>query len=116
MKRVFLWFTLLVSSAAAANGCAQGQQEQTTGPSSDVSSSSSSAGGSGGSGGSGGIGGMGGSGGTGGVMGCTGENQPCDDGLFCTENDTCQGGVCSGTPKFCGSMDSCHVGVCDEQQ
>lgn len=39
----------------------------------------------------------------------------CDDGLFCTENDSCQDGVCvGGTPKICKSSDSCHLGVCDE--
>jgi len=39
----------------------------------------------------------------------------CDDGLWCTENDTCQSGACvGGTERFCPSSDSCHVGVCDE--
>jgi len=39
----------------------------------------------------------------------------CDDGLFCTENDTCVDGACEGgTQKFCPSLDSCHLGVCDE--
>jgi hypothetical protein len=39
----------------------------------------------------------------------------CDDGLFCTENDTCIEGTCSGgAPKFCPSQDACHIGVCDE--
>jgi hypothetical protein len=39
----------------------------------------------------------------------------CDDGLFCTEDDTCVNGACEGgTPKYCPSLDSCHLGVCDE--
>jgi hypothetical protein len=48
----------------------------------------------------------------------------CDDGNACTDNDTCSGGVCSGTPKLCNTppADSCadastatvhdHVGTC----
>jgi hypothetical protein len=39
----------------------------------------------------------------------------CDDGNFCTENDTCVLGFCvGGTQKFCPSSDECHLGVCDE--
>jgi hypothetical protein len=39
----------------------------------------------------------------------------CDDGQFCTENDTCQAGKCvGGSMKFCASNDACHIGVCDE--
>lgn len=39
----------------------------------------------------------------------------CDDGLYCTDDDTCVGGACvGGTTKFCPSLDSCHLGVCDE--
>ena len=39
----------------------------------------------------------------------------CDDGVYCTENDTCQAGACvGGTTKFCPSQDTCHLGVCDE--
>jgi len=39
----------------------------------------------------------------------------CDDGLYCTENDTCQSGVCvGGTQRYCPSSDECHIGVCDE--
>ena len=38
----------------------------------------------------------------------------CDDGINCTENDTCQGGVCvGGTTKFCPSSSTCLVGSCD---
>jgi hypothetical protein len=39
----------------------------------------------------------------------------CDDGLFCTENESCTGGVCGGgAPKVCPGADACHVGLCDE--
>jgi hypothetical protein len=37
----------------------------------------------------------------------------CDDGLFCTEGDTCQGGVCSGQPTACPTTGECSIGVCD---
>ena len=48
----------------------------------------------------------------------------CNDGNDCTDSDTCNGGVCSGTPKLCNTppADSCadastatvhdHVGTC----
>jgi hypothetical protein len=40
----------------------------------------------------------------------------CDDGLFCTDNDTCIEGTCTGgTSKYCPSLDLCHLGVCDEE-
>ncbi len=40
---------------------------------------------------------------------------PCDDGLFCTDNDTCQARVCQGQPRACaGAGDQCNSGVCDE--
>jgi hypothetical protein len=39
----------------------------------------------------------------------------CDDGLFCTENESCANGVCGGgTPKLCPNADACHIGACDE--
>jgi hypothetical protein len=39
----------------------------------------------------------------------------CDDGLFCTEDDTCKTGVCVGmTQKQCPGADGCNVGACDE--
>jgi hypothetical protein len=39
----------------------------------------------------------------------------CDDGLFCTEADSCQGGVCTGgAPKQCAPPGGCFVGLCDE--
>lgn len=42
---------------------------------------------------------------------------PCDDGLFCTVNDTCQDGVCeSGGPMVCtgDGADPCLTSACDE--
>jgi cysteine-rich repeat protein len=50
---------------------------------------------------------------------CTDPTQPdgteCDDGNACTRNDTCQGGVCTGTdPVVCSPADACHLAsVCD---
>ncbi len=39
----------------------------------------------------------------------------CTDGMFCTTNDTCQAGVCSGGPTSCSQLDDvCTVGTCDE--
>jgi len=40
----------------------------------------------------------------------------CDDGLYCTVNDNCQGGACTGgTPRDCsGEDDQCNTGACDE--
>ena len=43
---------------------------------------------------------------------------PCDDGLFCTESDTCDGtGTCvAGPPVDCSAWDTeCHDGLCNEQ-
>ncbi|RLB58495.1 MAG: hypothetical protein DRI34_04625, partial [Deltaproteobacteria bacterium] len=39
----------------------------------------------------------------------------CDDGDLCTQTDTCQGGVCTGTnPVVCTAQDACHdIGTCD---
>jgi len=41
---------------------------------------------------------------------------PCEDGAFCTVNDTCGGGAClPGTPRDCSdAADQCNVGTCDE--
>lgn len=42
------------------------------------------------------------------------EGGTCDDLDPCTENDTCAGGTCAGTPKDCSGLDStCTVGVCN---
>ena len=38
----------------------------------------------------------------------------CDDGLFCTLDDACVSGVCSGAPNACGDPDFCTDDVCDE--
>jgi len=38
---------------------------------------------------------------------------PCDDGDFCTKNDTCDHGVCAGVPETCDPLDQCHgQGTC----
>ena len=48
---------------------------------------------------------------------CTGEpnGTPCDDGNACTQQDTCQDGICAaGTPVGCPPQDACHLaGTCD---
>jgi len=42
------------------------------------------------------------------------EGGPCDDEDLCTENDSCSGGMCAGTPKDCtGLDDACNVGTCN---
>lgn len=40
----------------------------------------------------------------------------CDDGLFCTLTDACQGGECRGSSaRDCNGVgDRCHSGICDE--
>ncbi len=45
------------------------------------------------------------------------DDTPCDDGQYCTVNDTCQQGQCSaGGPRQCGAAGgSCRTGTCDEQ-
>ncbi|MFC1654515.1 RCC1 domain-containing protein [Myxococcota bacterium] len=43
------------------------------------------------------------------------EGQPCDDGLYCSDPDTCQSGNCQGPALDCSSMDNaCNVGACNE--
>jgi len=44
------------------------------------------------------------------------DDAPCDDGLYCSVNDSCQAGVCeAGPPLVCkGSEDVCLLLVCDE--
>ena len=40
----------------------------------------------------------------------------CVDELFCTVNEVCTAGVCSGSPRDCsGSGDECNTGVCNEE-
>ncbi|RLB56075.1 MAG: hypothetical protein DRI34_09675, partial [Deltaproteobacteria bacterium] len=45
-------------------------------------------------------------------------NDPCDDGQFCTVSDTCDGaGNCVGQVRDCSSeTDQCNTGICDEGQ
>ncbi len=38
----------------------------------------------------------------------------CDDGLFCTVNDTCQMGVCMGAPHACNDGNACTDDSCNE--
>ncbi len=43
------------------------------------------------------------------------DDTPCDDGLFCTLDDVCAAGVCTGDHRDCsGLSDACHDGVCDD--
>jgi hypothetical protein len=43
------------------------------------------------------------------------DGNTCNDENACTQTDTCQSGVCTGSsPKTCSAFDQCHVaGVCD---
>lgn len=131
---------VLVPAVAFVLGCAQEGTSDETG----AEASSSGAGGS--NDGGGGPGSSGGSGGTGGgvVEGCaddcsalptpacmvsacdemTGmcvlvpvqDGASCDDGVFCTEGETCKGGVCGGgSMTTCGlADDACNAVTCDE--
>jgi len=39
----------------------------------------------------------------------------CSDGDVCTQTDSCQAGVCTGTnPVVCVPSDACHDAVCDK--
>ncbi len=39
----------------------------------------------------------------------------CNDGLWCTEHDTCSNGICQHTSRDCsGTADQCNDGVCNE--
>lgn len=42
-------------------------------------------------------------------------NTPCDDGDYCTTQDTCQAGICTeGEPVVCHASDPCRLpGICD---
>lgn len=43
------------------------------------------------------------------------DGQKCDDGLFCTDGDTCIGGKCQGKVKSCAKPgDPCQESVCSE--
>lgn len=39
---------------------------------------------------------------------------PCDDGQYCTENDRCSGGSCSGAARSCSDDNTCTSDSCDE--
>lgn len=40
----------------------------------------------------------------------------CDDGSYCSVNDSCISGACVGSARFCGALDTdCTVGMCDEE-
>jgi hypothetical protein len=41
------------------------------------------------------------------------DGTPCDDGLFCTVNDMCKMGTCTGTPNPCTAGGGCYTGTCD---
>ncbi|HOX42296.1 MAG TPA: proprotein convertase P-domain-containing protein [Myxococcota bacterium] len=46
---------------------------------------------------------------------CEGEDgSPCDDGEFCTVNDTCTAGLCVGQEQACDDGNSCTVDLCNE--
>jgi hypothetical protein len=52
-------------------------------------------------------------------MGCMSmpqnDGSKCDDGFFCTVNDTCLGGKCEGQPNTCAAPgDVCLIGTCNE--
>lgn len=38
----------------------------------------------------------------------------CNDGTFCTNPDTCQGGLCGGAARSCGDTNACTSDTCDE--
>jgi TolB-like protein len=43
--------------------------------------------------------------------------QPCDDGLYCTVNEICQGGYCiSETARNCDDANYCTNDICDEDK
>lgn len=43
------------------------------------------------------------------------DGKACDDGLFCTDGETCQGGTCMGaTPHCAPPSDPCKIATCDE--
>jgi serine protease len=42
------------------------------------------------------------------------DGTPCDDGQFCTVNDICKAGVCSGSARNCDDGNPCTTDSCDE--
>ncbi len=51
------------------------------------------------------------------AIGCytVNNNDPCDDGLFCTVGDVCNNGVCSGSTRDCGTATQCSSWSCNEE-
>ena len=45
-----------------------------------------------------------------------GDGTPCDDGLFCTTNDDCTSGTCSGEPLVCDDGKECSEDQCNEEE
>jgi hypothetical protein len=52
------------------------------------------------------------------LIGCvyTPNTAECDDGLFCTVDDVCSGGTCSGSPNPCADENPCTTGACNEME
>ena len=51
------------------------------------------------------------------ATGCTQENNeaPCEDGMFCTVGEQCEGGLCAGSvPMTCDDFNPCTDDSCDE--
>src|SRR5262249_22498919 len=45
------------------------------------------------------------------------DGTPCDDNLYCTINDKCVAGQCTGDPNTCAAPgDVCMIGQCNEAQ
>jgi len=42
------------------------------------------------------------------------DNDPCNDGLYCTTDDHCESGSCVGTGLDCDDGDDCTIDACDE--
>jgi len=49
---------------------------------------------------------------------CThpGNTASCNDGQFCTTNDHCSGGQCTGTPLVCDDGQECSLDTCNEDE
>ncbi|RME26918.1 MAG: VCBS repeat-containing protein [Deltaproteobacteria bacterium] len=41
---------------------------------------------------------------------------PCDDGLYCTVGDSCEGGVCVGSQRSCQAPGACKLALCSEEE
>ena len=42
------------------------------------------------------------------------DGTPCDDGLFCSDPDSCTAGLCGGPERDCSDQDPCTRDACDE--